>query len=313
MNKSNELVIFTHNDLDALGSMLNIEYKFPNIEKKYFFTNYGNLDKIADEIEDYILSNNIKHIIMADVSFATNKDALRRIYNLMKDNYIIHIDHHEYPDNFWDEFPKMKVIHDKSKCAAKLCNEFFQNTGKNKNLDKLTYLTDVYDIWQSKNKHFDIAQSLNDYFWTYDITILKDKIINNNYKLPGDFFQVTANIKKTYEAEIQNYEKRNLIHRFNDITVAFVDEFFNPILIKEMKNGQNFVINSTTWGLVKVRINNDVDLCTKKKKQIMKEITGSDDIGHENAFTYKIQDKINFERIMEEIKHVVNVITEIRR
>ena len=41
MTKQTELVVMTHHDLDALGCMLNIEYKMPGIPKKYFHTNYS--------------------------------------------------------------------------------------------------------------------------------------------------------------------------------------------------------------------------------------------------------------------------------
>ena len=35
-----ELIVLLHNDLDAIGAYINIEYKFPTLKKKYFYTNY---------------------------------------------------------------------------------------------------------------------------------------------------------------------------------------------------------------------------------------------------------------------------------
>ena len=45
-----ELIVFGHNDLDQIGSMLSIEYKMPNIQKKYFYTNYGDIEKQVQAI-----------------------------------------------------------------------------------------------------------------------------------------------------------------------------------------------------------------------------------------------------------------------
>ena len=197
MTKQTELVVMTHNDLDALGCMLNIEYKMPGIPKKYFHTNYADIDQVVAEIERYVLAERNTHILIPDVSFADNKPALARLYNIA---HVTHIDHHLYPEGFWDDFPKMKVVHDMTKSATKLCNEFFKNTGKNERLDKLSFLIDVYDIWQSADPAFDLSQDLNEYFWasiSYGVLLpLVERIIENDYKVEGDLRrEVQQNIK----------------------------------------------------------------------------------------------------------------------
>ena len=144
---SDELIVFGHNDYDMLACMLAIEFKFPGIKKKYFHTNYANIPERVAEIEQHIKENGNKHILIPDVSFSDNKEHLRTLYNL---GNCIHIDHHLYPDGFWDEFPDMKVVWDKTKCAGKLCHEYFGNLGKNAALDKFIEIADVYDLWQVK-------------------------------------------------------------------------------------------------------------------------------------------------------------------
>lgn len=47
-----ELIVFTHSDLDAIGCMLNIEHKLPTVKKKYFHTNYSNIPERVYEIKE---------------------------------------------------------------------------------------------------------------------------------------------------------------------------------------------------------------------------------------------------------------------
>lgn len=302
-----ELIVFTHNDLDALGCMLNIEYRMPSIPKKYFHTNYVNITQIVDNIEEYIKGRTDIHILIPDVSFSTAKDQLRRLYNLGKCTII---DHHLYPDGFWDEFPNMKVHHSTQKSATLLCNEYFGNTGKNVNLDKLTTIIDIYDLWQVKSPHFDLAQDLNEYFWQHDIAYLCNEIIQNEYKLPKNFLSVVDTIHANYNAALEKFEKRNLIHRSGEITICFVDEWFNQILIKEMKEGKNFVIGANSYGIIKIRISESAPYSDDVKNKMRIQLAGTADIGHMNAFTYKMKSSVSFDNLMKEIQKVVKVIEE---
>lgn len=305
-----EIIVFLHNDLDAAGCQLNIEYKFPLHKKRYFYTNYANIDQRVEEMTDVINKNNYgeyTYIIIADVSFSDNKEALRKLYSLGK---CTHIDHHLYPDGFWDEFPNMKVVWDKTKCATKLCNEYLGNKGQNKNLDKLTFIIDVYDLWQTKSPAFKIAQDMNEYFWQNNIGTLCNTFVQNNYELPHDYMDVVHKMHKAFDAALADYEKRKLIYRGGEITVAFVNDFFNQILIKEMEQGQTFVVGVNSYGIVRVRIKEEAPYTADQKDNMRLRMTGTKDIGHMNCFTYKIKDTPTFDRIMEEIQLVVKTIQE---
>lgn len=299
-----ELIVFTHNDLDAAGCMLNIEYKWPNIDKVYFHTNYSNIPQIVSEIEAHIKKNGNKHILIVDVSFSDHKDSLEKLYNLGK---CTHIDHHMYPDGFWDEFPDMKVVWDKEKCATLLVNEYLGNTGKNSNLDKLSKIIDIYDIWQVKHPAFDFSQDLNDYFWKAGIENFVESIKENDWKLPDDFAEEVAHIRRESDMAIQSYEERKLIHRASDITLAFVNGWFNQVLIPEMRNGQNFVIGINSHGIVRVRINQDSPYTDEQKNSLRFALIGAEDHGHMNAFTYKV-DNPKFENLIKEAEKVVEKI-----
>lgn len=309
-----ELIVFTHNDLDALGCMLNIEFKMPNIPKKYFHTNYANINEVVAEIEQFLHENQCTHILIADVSFSNNKQALQKLYSCAK---ITLIDHHLYPDGFWDDFPDMKVVHDKTKSATKLCNEFFRNTGANPGLDKLTHIIDVYDIWQTSEPHFDVSQDLNEYFWASinygELLPLVNRIVSNGFKLPGDFTQVTSGIRTKRSSDIQSYEDRQLIHRAGDVTVCFVNEWFNHILINEMRQGKNFVIGVTPKGIIRVRIREESPYSSSQKNSLRMHLTGTEDTGHMNAFTYKPRGEISFDALVNEVKRITGAIDAIMK
>lgn len=307
MTKQNELIVFTHNDLDALGTMLGIEYKFPNVQKKYFHTNYGNIKQRVQEIEDYVKENGNTHILITDVSFSDNKESLRKLYELGK---CTHIDHHLYPDGFWDEFPDMKVVYDKTKCATLLCHEYFSNQGKNERLDKLVHIIDTYDLWKSTSPIFPVAQDLNNYFWTHDIGELTNKIVNNDFKLPDDFVIVVNDIKNTYTQAIKDYEANNMIHRQGEVTILFADEWFNQVHVQEMAKGQNVVIGISSYGIIRVRFNVNSPYSLEQKQKVRELLTGQSNIGHEDAFTYKCN-KQSFDDLMAETQRVVSVLSEV--
>lgn len=305
-----ELIVFTHNDLDALGCMLNIEYKWPNVKKKYFHTNYANIPQIVDDIEMYVQKYGHKHILIPDVSFATDKPSLQRLYEI-PGVHITHIDHHLYPDGFWDEFPNMKVVWDKSKCATLLCNEYFGNKGQNANLDKLSYIIDIYDIWQYKSPHFGVAQDLNNYFWKCGIEWLLNEIVSNNYKLPNNYIPTVNAFNHKAQEHIDKLESKNLIMRSGEMTIAFTNDYFNQILVKEMDEGKQVVIGVNDYGIVKIRLHQETTLTVDQINQIRLETTGEANTGHLHAFTYKMAKQPTWENIMYEIERVAKVFEKV--
>jgi len=304
---SQELVVFLHNDLDAAGCMLNIEYKWPQLKKKYFFTNYANIKEKVQEIKDYIFINKNTHILCADVSFSDASEELKILTSLCKCTLI---DHHMYTEGFWVDFPELKIVHDITSCAAELCNEYLQNKGKNPNLDKLTKIIDIYDIWQTQHPAFQVAQDLNLYFWSYDLTLFVQNIIKNDYKLPKGYLEEVQKLKEQEAQAVKDFEKRKLIHRMGEITLAFVDDHFNKILIDEMEKGQNFVIGISSYGIIKVRINQKCPYSEEQLNKIRYELSGKAEFGHLCAFTFKIKN-VSFDNLMKEAERIVKTINHI--
>lgn len=305
-----ELIVFTHNDLDALGCMLNIEYRFPDVPKKYFHTNYSNIVERVNEIIAYKSVHGGGHLVIPDVSFGDNRDALVKLYNEF--DHVTHIDHHLYPEGFWDEFPNMKVVYDKTKCATLLCNEYLGNhleeDEQAQRLKRLTRLIDVYDIWQKDAPEFSVAQDLNEFFWTYDIGVLCKEIVENGFKLPSNYVETVKNINERYTRDIASFEERKLIHRIPGITIAFIDDWFNKMMLKEHENGQDFVIGITSYGIIRIRVRQESRYTKDDLDSLRIALIGNKDIGHNHAFTYKVKGDVSFNALMKEAQRVTEEI-----
>ncbi len=302
-----ELIVFSHCDLDMASSILCIEYKLPSVKKKYFYTNYGDIKERVDEIEDYIKKHGNTHCLMTDISWGTSSEELHRLCNMFTN--ITLIDHHLYSPGFFDNYPKLKVYHDENKSGALLTYEYFKIN--NPELKEIIDLTDIYDLWKDHLEDFEKSQDLNRFFWEVGKDKFITDIINNNYKLPYYYKTVTDELRRKFTEAIEKFENRKLIHRTDKITIAFVDEWFNEILVKDMAEGKDFVINVTTYGIFKIRINRKANISDSKKIDLRLRLTGNTDIGHINAFPFKMKKKISFENIMSEIKNVIDIINDV--
>lgn len=302
---NNEILVFTHNDLDALGCMLNLHYKLPDKRFKYFHTNYGNLSEITDEVCLYQQQNSIEYLFIMDVSFADRKQCLDQLDQL--DCTTIFIDHHLYPDGFFDGY-KMKIYHDKDHAATSLAYKVFKNA--NENLERISYLIETYDIWKRERPEFHLAHIINEYFWLeanqMDLEHLMYKFIDNDYKLPKDFKQVTETLLHEVEEHKANLAKRNLIFKTERIAIYFSSKYHGFILMDEFESGKDVCLIINDYGIIRIRINDECKLSYEQKNKIRLLTTGNTNIGHENAFTYK--SAAGFDNIMGEIQKTANII-----
>lgn len=324
-NEKQDIMIFTHNDLDALGCLLVINEKFPDefFNKHISHTNYQDISTITTIIINQCKVIKPKLMIITDVSFSTSKDELTRLYQYCIENNIpiIYLDHHLYPSDFFEDFPKMKTFWDKKKCASKIClDTFLPELSKDNNLYKLLHLIDVYDIWQDQHKMFPLSQKLNDYFWhrigrATSIIKLSQELKLLNFNLPSNFIQVTNDIKKEINDHLLKVDISGLIHRNTSqkVSLYFSNYHFNPFMIKEHEDGQIFVINICNWGLIKVRVNQHNDINETTLDNIRYKCTGTVDIGHAHAFTWKSD--LDFannapESLAKEAKRICQIIQE---
>lgn len=293
--------LMTHNDLDACGCILNLEQKvkFTNI----YSTGYYDFDTVVNDI---LLNCKDDYLIVADVCFSQKKEFLLKLYNKFKK--IIFIDHHLYPENFFNDFPNMKVIYDTSKCATLLCNEHFQILDPK--LREFSERVNVYDIWVKDDKRFNQMLYLNEYFWkiTKELNLREAsyKLLNidvNEYK------KWLIDYVETKDLTIREYKDAGIIQRVGELTFVLTRNFFNFILTEEMQKGQEFVI-AINHGVFGVRINSSSTLSKQQKDKLRELLTGGQQ-GHENCFTYKIESS-DFESVRNEMKRICECIETVR-
>lgn len=295
------MIVFLHNDLDAIGCEMCIE-EMPFKVSKIFYTNYSDFVEKCNQILEYTKANNEKELLIADLSFAEHLEELKMLVNTF--DSVLHIDHHSYPANFFQKVigkGRYKCKIDSTKCASKICYELFNI--ENKQLKILIDVIDVYDCWRTESKMFDKSQNLNKYFWERGW----DNFKQFKNKIPDDYNTTITKILNREQEGIKKLKESNLIVRSKDnsqkITFVFNHEFFNPVMIEEMNQGQNFVVGIEN-GIVKFRIRKGVfDSCTLDDLRLL--ITGKV-TGHLLAFTYVIgRDKMD---VVHEIQRISKII-----
>ena len=64
-------------------------------------------------------------------------------------------------------------------------------------------------------------------------------------------------------------------------------------------------------GIFKIRISEDAQITSDQKDLLRISLCGTKDIGHENAYSFKMKDSVSCENIMKQIKFVVSEINRI--
>ena len=311
-----DIVHFTHNDLDAIGCMLNLHIATPNFTKITYHTNYKDIVQKSNDIMTYITQNNISTLVITDISFSENKEILEEFWKVCQRYNInmIHIDHHIYPDNFFDDI-KWIYRHDISKSATILTQEFFKTKGINKSLDNLSDIINVFDIWLQTDKLFPSSLKLDWGFHIYienkSLDILCAEIIDNNYKLPSQYIKILEPYNETVVSKIQNYRKRNLITNDGFVTLAFVDDIYNNILYEEFSKKIPIIVIINSYGIIRFRFNSVYELPLKTRQTIRSIILKDKIIGHINAFSIKVENS-NFNKIMDKIKDIITILVPFR-
>jgi len=302
-------VNLNHNDLDALGCVLHLNEKTPNINKKYFYTNYRDLEEKVSDVYDFCFMNKPDLLLITDISFSSHKHLLKKLEEVKKICPVVLIDHHAYEDSFFDEFD-FPIYHDVTKSATLICEEYFKTS--NKSLNTLSRLINTFDIWDMKSPKFRVSLSLNNFFnkKTGNITIdeYANTIKNDGYRLPElkEFIKQDIETSKT---KIEDFKKRKLITSDGFFTVAFVDEYFNEILYEQfLKYKVEFVLIANSYGITRFRFNALGKFNTQQKEEIKQKLIGTLNIGHLNAFSDKIQNS-NFDKIMKKVEEVYNILS----
>lgn len=269
------MILFLHNDLDAVGCEMVIRKVYN--PSKVFYTNYYDFEKVVNNLLQYAKDYNEKELIIADLSFAEKHDTLQNLIDAF--DKVIHIDHHSYPNGFFDDIKGnyTKYI-DPSVCAAKHCLEYFNVNEQF--LSDLIYLIDIYDVWRVDSKDFKTAQNLNSYFWNKGYQHFLNSFKN---EYPSDYDEVVNLVLKEQNDKIEKLKVSNCILHLDKITFMFTFECFNPVMIDEMDKGQHFVV-AISGNKVRFRIKKNV-YSDEELDTIRNKVAGKT-TGHLNAFSY---------------------------
>lgn len=284
------MILFLHNDLDAVGCEMIV--RKVHTPSKVFYTNYYDFDSVVKDLLDYSKVNNEHEIIIADLSFAERQDTLQTIINNF--DKVTHIDHHSYPEGFFDNIKGNYTRYiDSSACAAMHCLKYFNVCDDF--LTNLIYYIDIYDVWRVESKDFKKAQNLNSYFWNVKY---QNFLTAFNGSYPADYDDVVNSLLKEQNDKIEALKADNKILHLDKITFVFTFDCFNPIMIDEMENGQHFVVGICD-GKVRFRIKKNI--YTNEEMDNIRNSVAGKTTGHLTAFSYPFSGSVEEEksRILE--------------
>lgn len=288
------MIVLTHNDLDALGSVLVLEKVFH--PSKYFYTNYGDME----EILELMLKEEPQELFISDVSFTSNPEILHKLIEHFKK--VTLCDHHMASADFFKQF-NLDLIYSTDVCATKLLQRKFHDQVKD--LDPLLDTIDVYDIWRTEDPRFMASQDLNDYFWVRtnaqkienrdNILVLAREILDTHEL--KDYEEITQVCRLRQQDFEEMIYKKGLssLYELNGLNITILKTWagFNRLMISEMQRGQDIVVALNDLDkVVKVRINaksRSKGLTHGVLQNMRNYLTGNPDIGHDLAFTFKYE------------------------
>ncbi len=310
-----EIVHLTHNDLDCLGCILNLNYAIPHTKKIVFHTNYQNLNDKVHDVIDYIHKHTVSLLVISDISFAQSKEKLLLIQEEVQNKMgvkILYFDHHAYAEDFFEDIT-FKYYHDITKSATLIMNEVFNST--NKNLNQLSKLINDFDIWNEGTKTFNVSLGINDWFWNElkyrSINDLAHSIILNDFKMPLSFVTYYKTYQFKFKNKIDSLKSRQLFINDGFISLIFTDDYFNECLYETFHKEKSqiaFIINS--YGIIRIRFATINCISNELKEKIKFAIIGTLEHGHLNAFSEKIEN-FNFNKIMFRVQELTKIVNQL--
>lgn len=313
-------VTLTHNDFDGLGSLVMLMIKFK--PEAYFFTNYYDFSKAVKQVIEYKREHDIDTLLIADLSFSDHPQLLERL-NMVFEGNIFLVDHHMYPEGFWDAFSFKKII-DTTRCATRILFEDLKLDTDIKDpvfrshAAEFAKMVDTWDRWQDEDPLFNEAMYHNELFLSLKtdnasiVQIAKDQI-GHHFGIfqPEVIASFKAAYDQRYEVFKQELEDKSLIWRCPNTTFVFSWDFLPKVLEDEYSRGTK-VVAAIQYGIVKVRVNRHVGFTEEQLNKLRHELTGMDAFCHMHAFTYKTE-AFRPEQMVKEcerIFHAVNALVK---
>lgn len=234
-------ISLTHYDLDGISSQILLSKIF-NIQFK-FNSSYENINSKLDEIENLVLSRNIKRVIISDL--ALKKDNLIKLEKIIKINPNIEFyifDHHDidiYFLSYLKENYNIIFELDSNKSSTKIIFEKYENylkeSLKNDIFNNLKdYVSNVnsYDLWLTNEPNFKFGMLLNELFWYSGDSVFFTTLNQNNFKIPDFFKSRYEKIVKDKDEYFEILENNKLIFKDfenQNILIVFCSKYKNFI------------------------------------------------------------------------------------
>lgn len=299
-------VTLTHNDFDGLGSLMMLMLKFK--PEAHFFTNYYDFEKAVTQVIKYKHENDADTLLIADLSFSDHKELLGRLSFVFEGNVFL-VDHHMYPDGFWDSF-KFKHIIDTKRCATRILYEDLDIEHTDKTSD-FVHMVDTWDRWQDTLPEFKKAMYLNELFLSLktdnaSLITIANELIDNDYGIFKALPSFIEAYELGYKEHLNKLEQSGLIMRSGDITFIFSWDYLPRMLEDEYNRGCKIAI-AIQYGIFKVRVNQHAGIPEESINRLREALTGMKDFCHLHAFTYKTECNTPQE-IVAECKHITDEI-----
>jgi len=195
---SSNIHVFTHHDLDGIGSLLALIWTFPDANITY--TTVSNPQEFASKFQDkYFASkiNTYSKIFITDLSILEKDIPLIDIEN------VVFIDHHASSLNLKFKYAK-NIIKIYSSCAMLIYKSFKDKIDISNLQKQLLIYIDDYDSYQLKFKK---SWGLNCLFWEAYSKNINNFLLdyNEGYKKPsGSQINIVNNYKHKIDTAIKN-------------------------------------------------------------------------------------------------------------
>lgn len=313
---TNHNFVLTHNDLDALGSVICFNESNPitYLER----TNYADLplkanvllekarelQKLCKNTEGDTFNTFTTTLVIMDVSFSQHRELLEKLCQHF--DRVQLIDHHMYPDDFFDnleyEYSNLDITVDQGECASRLVYKSVD--GLHMFLNILTRIINDYDMWNTSSDNFENALWLNEFY--------KEQVQKGlTFREILDVFRDNLRDIVTFNYSIKTLKEKTLSRaseimlndvlykRVNDVTLLNTEDCFQYFVYNEMKCDQNVVIARCN-NRVKIRIKPDV-FTDESLDEFREALTGSVNFGHPLAFSVadNPENKVHFSDLLE--------------
>lgn len=310
-------VTLTHNDFDGLGCLLMLMIKFK--PEAHFFTNYYDFDKAVNQVIKYKHENNADTLLIADLSFSDHPQLLEKLNFVFGGNVFL-VDHHMYPDGFWDNF-KFKRIIDTSRCATRILfedlklNADIEDPDFRERTTKFVKTIDTWDRWCDTDPGFEDAMYSNELFLNLKtdnasiIQIARD-LIGHHYGIFGALESFKKCYDDGYKTHCDKLKANNMLWRLPNVTFVFSWDYLPKVIANEYSLGQSIVV-AINNGIFKVRIDQHSGWTEDQINTLRRHLTGMDAFCHLHAFTYKI-DGLTPSGLANECKKITEVINSLK-